>query len=73
MGCERSLREIAERHRTSRAELLELAARLEEPGADLEEIVAALRDLAERRPAARAEVLDVAEKLERLRLGPLEA
>lgn len=73
MGFETSLREIAERHRTSRSELLELAARLEEPGADLEEIVAALRDLAERRPAARAEVLDAAEKLERRRVGPLEA
>lgn len=73
MGFERSLRDIAERHRTSRAELLELSARLEEPGADLEEIVAALRDLAERRPAARVEVLDVADRLEKLRVGPLEA
>lgn len=73
MELEKSLREIAERHKTSRSELQELAARLEEPGADLEEIVAALRDLAERRPAARAEVLEVADKLERLRVGPLEA
>lgn len=68
-----SLREIAERRKASREELLELALRVEDPGADLEEIGAALRDLAERRPAARAEVLEVANRLERFRVGPVEA
>jgi len=67
------LRDVADRRKAARAELLEIAARLEAPGADLEEIVAALRDLAERRPAARAEVLDLADRLERFRVGPVEA
>ena len=68
-----SLREIAERRKASREELMELATRVEDPGANLEEIVASLRDLAERRPAARAEVLEVADRLERFRVGPIEA
>ncbi len=67
------LRDVAARRQASRAELLELAGRLEAPGANLEDVGAALRDLAERRPAARAEVLDLAKQLERLRVGPLEA
>ena len=67
------LRDVADRRRAARAELLELAGRLEAPGADLEEIGAALRDLAERRPAARAEVLGLADRLERFRVGPIEA
>jgi hypothetical protein len=67
------LRDVAARRQAARAELLELADRLEAPGANLEDIGASLRDLAERRPAARAEVLDLAKQLERLRVGPLEA
>lgn len=67
-----SLREIAERRKAARPELLELATRLEAPGADLEEIVATLRDLAGRRPAARSEVLELADRVERFRVGPVE-
>ncbi|MFL6289721.1 MAG: hypothetical protein ACJ759_02380 [Thermoanaerobaculia bacterium] len=67
------LRDVADRRKNARGELLELVNRLETPGADLEEIGAALRDLAERRPAARAEVLDLADRLERFRVGPVEA
>jgi hypothetical protein len=67
------LRDVADRRKAARGELLEIAARLETPGAALEEIGAALRDLAERRPAARAEILDLADRLERFRVGPLEA
>lgn len=66
------LRDVADRRKAARAELLELVGRLETPGADLEEIVAALRDVAERRPAARADVLDLADRLERFRVGPVE-
>ena len=67
------LRDVADRRKAARSELLELVNKLETPGADLEEIGAALRDLAERRPAARAEVLDLADRLERFRVGPLPA
>lgn len=66
------LRDVADRRKAARGELLEIATRLETPGADLEEIGAALRDVADRRPAARAEVLDLADRLERFRVGPVE-
>ena len=65
------LRDVADRRKAVRAELQELIAKLETPGADLEDIGAALRDLADRRPAARAEVLDLADRLETLRVGPV--
>lgn len=67
------LRDVADRRKAVRAELRELIAKLEAPGADLEDIGAALRDLAERRPAARAELLDFADRLERFRVGPVVA
>lgn len=67
------LRDIADRRKNARSELLEIATRLEAPGANLEEIVAALRDLAERRPAARFDVLALVDRLERFRVGPVEA
>ena len=67
-----ALREIAERRKAARPELLELATQVEDPGADLEGIVASLRDVADRRPAARAEVLELAERVERFRVGPVE-
>ena len=67
-----SLRDVADRRKAARPELLELIGRLEAPGADLEDIGAALRDLADRRPAARPELLDLADRLERFRVGPVE-